>query len=68
MEKEGYVQWKQGQVPWEEFRDVTCQCREKICAAKAQLQMKLARTAEGQKKRSYLKYVNDRRQLQPIAG
>lgn len=25
-----YVQWKQGQVSWEEYKDVVCHHREKI--------------------------------------
>lgn len=35
---EVYAQWE---VAWEEYRDAACHCREKICAAKTQLELKL---------------------------
>lgn len=33
--------WKQGQVMWEEYRNVSCHCRRKTGVAKAQLELKL---------------------------
>lgn len=35
-----YVHWIRGQATWED-RDAVCLCREKICAVKAQLELKV---------------------------
>lgn len=43
--------WKQGQVTWEDYRNSVCHCREKICADKAQLKLKLASAVGDNKKR-----------------
>lgn len=40
-------------MTWEEYRDVTCQCREKICVNKAQLELKLERIVGDNKKRVF---------------
>ena len=45
---------------WEDYRDAACPCREKIHAAKAQLELKLASTV-GENKKGSLKYVNNKR-------
>lgn len=37
-----YVQWKQTQDIWEEYRDTACHCREKSAAAEAQLELNTA--------------------------
>ena len=50
QKKKVYGCWKQGQATWKEYRDAVCVCREKICAAKAQLELKLARTVGDHKK------------------
>lgn len=51
--KEGVCQWKQGQVPWEEYRDAACHCREKIHAAETQLELKLPEIRGAIKKRVF---------------
>lgn len=43
QKKKMYVHWIRGQATWED-RDVVCLCREKICAVKAQLELKVAST------------------------
>ncbi|KAK4828018.1 hypothetical protein QYF61_022795 [Mycteria americana] len=45
-----YGHWKQGQVTQEDYRDAVCHYREKICAAKARLEFKLASTVKDNKK------------------
>lgn len=44
-----------------------CHCREKICVAKAQLEMKLARTMRETKK-SFFKYINGKKQIRNNTG
>jgi len=39
-------QWKQGQVPWEEYKDAARLCRDGVRKAKAQLELNLARDAK----------------------
>jgi len=43
-------QWKQGQVNWEEYRDVAWLCRDRVRKAKAQLELNLARDTKKNKK------------------
>ena len=45
-----YEHWKPVQATREDYRDAVRQCREKICAAKAQLALKLASTVKDNKK------------------
>lgn len=47
------------QVTWAEYRYAACHSREKIPAAKAQLELELARIV----KRFFFKYTNGNRQL-----
>lgn len=54
-------------MAWEEYRDTTCHCREKICGAKAHLGLGLAGTA-GDNKKSFFKYVNGNRQCKNDIG
>ncbi|KAJ7412607.1 hypothetical protein BTVI_45938 [Pitangus sulphuratus] len=67
QKKKLYAQWKQGQVTWEEYRDAACHCREKIHAAKAELELKLGRNV-GDNKKSFKKYVNSKRQCRNNIG
>lgn len=43
QKKKMYVHWIRGQATWED-RDAVCLCREKICAVKAQLELKVFST------------------------
>ena len=43
-------QWKQGQVPWEEYKDAARLCRDGVRKAKAQLELNLTRGAKMNKK------------------
>ncbi|KAJ7396949.1 rna-directed dna polymerase from mobile element jockey-like [Pitangus sulphuratus] len=65
--KEGVCQWKQGQMTWEEYRGSACNFGEKICAAKAQLELKLGGNM-GDHKKSFFKYINGNRQYRNIIG
>ena len=62
-----YGHWKQGQVTREDYRDAVHHCREKICAAKAQLEFKLASTVKDNKK-GFFKYVNSKRRIRDNIG
>ena len=58
--KKAYDHWKQGQATRVNYRDDIHLCRDKICVAKTQLQLKLASTVADNKK-YFLKYVNSKR-------
>ncbi|KFQ31696.1 hypothetical protein N332_00599, partial [Mesitornis unicolor] len=55
-------QWKQGQVSWEEYRDVAWVCRDEVKKAKAQLKLNLARDAM-KNKEGFYRYVNQKRKV-----
>ena len=48
-----YRKWKQGCVPWEEYRAVVCVCRDRIRKAKVQTELNLARDVKDNKKGFY---------------
>jgi len=56
--KEAYRWWKQGQVAWEEYREIVQTAREQVRKAKALIELNLARDVKGNKKNFY-RYVND---------
>ncbi|KAK4810960.1 hypothetical protein QYF61_014432 [Mycteria americana] len=62
-----YGHWKQGQATREDYRDAVRHCREKIRAAKARLEFKLASTVKDNKK-GFLKYVNSKRRIRDNIG
>ncbi|KAK4832011.1 hypothetical protein QYF61_020449 [Mycteria americana] len=62
-----YGHWKQGQATWEDYRDAVCHHREKICAAKARLEFKLASTVKDNIK-GFLKYVNSKGRIRNNIG
>lgn len=55
-----YGHWKQGQATRRDYGDAVCHGREKVCAAKARLQFKLASPVKD-KRKGFLKYVNSKR-------
>ncbi|GAB0207904.1 mitochondrial enolase superfamily member 1 [Grus japonensis] len=65
--KKVYACWKQGQATWEDYRDAAHLCREKIRAAKAQLELKLASTV-GDNIKGFFKYVNNKRRTRENIG
>ncbi|GAB0204012.1 mitochondrial enolase superfamily member 1 [Grus japonensis] len=67
LKKKVYGCWKQGQATWEDYRDAARLCREKIHAAKAQLELKLASTV-GDNKKGFFKYVNNKRRTRDNIG
>ncbi|KAJ7425634.1 hypothetical protein BTVI_02330 [Pitangus sulphuratus] len=54
--------WKQGQVFWEEYRDVVQLCRNGARKAKVKLELNLARDAKNNRKGFY-RYVNQKRKV-----
>ncbi|KFV00164.1 hypothetical protein N340_13736, partial [Tauraco erythrolophus] len=58
--KEAYRGWKQGQVAWEEYREIVRATREQVRKTKAQIELNLARDIKGNKK-SFYRYISDKR-------
>jgi len=67
QKKEVYRGWKQGQVPWEEYREIVRVAREQVRKAKALTELHLARDVKGNKKDFY-RYVSDRRKTREIVS
>ncbi|GAB0184642.1 mitochondrial enolase superfamily member 1 [Grus japonensis] len=58
--KETYRGWKQGQVAWEEYREIIRAARDQVRKAKAPIELNLARDIKGNKK-SFYRYISDKR-------
>ncbi|KAK4807184.1 hypothetical protein QYF61_024304 [Mycteria americana] len=65
--KEAYRGWKQGQVAWEEYREIVQAARDQVRKAKAQMELNLARDVKGNKK-SFYRYVGDKRKTRENVG
>ncbi|KAK4810544.1 hypothetical protein QYF61_004507 [Mycteria americana] len=57
--KEAYRGWKQGQVTWEQYRDIVRAPRDEVRKAKAQMELNLARDLKENKK-GFFKYIGVR--------
>ncbi|KFV18986.1 hypothetical protein N340_02246, partial [Tauraco erythrolophus] len=57
--KKAYRGWKQGQVAWEEYREIVRATRDQVRKAKALIELNLARDIKGNKKNFY-RYVSDK--------
>ena len=58
--KKRHMQWKQGQIPREEYRDSARPCRDGIRKAKAQLGLELVVGAK-KDERDFYRYINQKR-------
>ncbi|KFW07543.1 hypothetical protein N327_05512, partial [Fulmarus glacialis] len=65
--KEAYRGWKQGQVAWEEYREIVRAARDQVRKAKALIELNLARDIKGNKK-SFYRYVRDKRKTREKVG
>ncbi|GAB0189782.1 mitochondrial enolase superfamily member 1 [Grus japonensis] len=65
--KEAYRGWKQGQVAWEEYREIVQAAREQVRKAKALIELNMARDVKGNKK-SFYRYVSDKRKTRGNVG
>ena len=65
--KEAYRGWKQGQVAWEEYREIVRVARDQVRKAKALIELNLARDVKGNKKSIY-SYVSDKRKTSENGG
>ncbi|KFW64479.1 hypothetical protein AS28_12305, partial [Pygoscelis adeliae] len=65
--KEAYSRWKQGQVAWQEYREIVRAARDQVRKAKALIELNLARDVKGNKK-SFYAYVGDKRKTRENAG
>ncbi|KFZ63214.1 hypothetical protein N338_03891, partial [Podiceps cristatus] len=59
--KEIHKQWKQGQVSWDEYKDVVLLCRDGVRKAKAWLELNLARGAKN--KKCFYRYLSQKRKV-----
>jgi len=59
--------WKEGQTPWEEYRNVVRAFRETTRKAKVHLELNLARDVKDNKK-SYFKYISSKRKTRNNVG
>ncbi|KGL94878.1 hypothetical protein N301_02103, partial [Charadrius vociferus] len=67
QKKEAYKGWKQGQVVWEEYREIVQATRDQVRKAKAQRELNPARGIRGNKKSLY-RYVSDKRTTRENVG
>lgn len=71
LELKGKKKWydlrKRGQTSQEDYRPVVSICREKTQKAKAQLELKLT-SVMSDKKKSFKKYINNRRRCKENIG
>ncbi|KFV02308.1 hypothetical protein N340_11981, partial [Tauraco erythrolophus] len=65
--KKAYMGWKQGQVAWEEYREIVRVTRDQIRKAKALIELNLARDIKGNKKGFY-RYVSDKKRSRENVG
>ena len=65
--KEAYRGWKQGQVAWEEYREIVRAARNQVRKAKAMIELNLARDIKDNKKRFY-RYIGDKRKTRENVG
>ncbi|KFQ20880.1 hypothetical protein N332_01897, partial [Mesitornis unicolor] len=65
--KKIYREWKQGQVSWEDYKEVVQTVRDQVRKAKAQMKLNLARDIKGNKKNFY-RYISDKRKAREDMG
>jgi len=65
--KEAYRGWKQGQVAWEEYREIVRAARDHVRKAKDLSELNLSRDIKGNKK-SFYRYIGDKRKAKEIVG
>jgi len=65
--KEAYIGWKQGQVTWEEYREIVRAARDQVRKSKALIELNLARDVKSNKK-SFSRYVSDTRKAREKVG
>ncbi|GAB0189099.1 mitochondrial enolase superfamily member 1 [Grus japonensis] len=64
--KKAYRGWKQGQVAWEEYRETVRTARDQARKAKALTELNLARDVKD--KKSFYRYVSDKRKARENVG
>ncbi|KFZ63181.1 hypothetical protein N338_13267, partial [Podiceps cristatus] len=67
QKKEAYRGWKQGQVAWEEYREIVQAAREQVRKANALIELNLARDVKDSKICFY-RYVSDKRKTRENVG
>ncbi|PKU44522.1 rna-directed dna polymerase from mobile element jockey- hypothetical protein [Limosa lapponica baueri] len=65
--KEAYRGWKQGQVAWEEYREIVQAARDQDRKDKAQIELNLVRDTKGNTK-SFYRYIDDKRKTRENLG
>lgn len=59
--------WKQGQVTWDEYREVVSVSRNEIRKVKAHLELNLAKNVKD-KKKGFFKYINNKQKTKENVG
>ncbi|GAB0192613.1 mitochondrial enolase superfamily member 1 [Grus japonensis] len=67
QKKEAHRRWKQGQVAWEEYREIIRAARDQVRKAKALTEISLARDVKDNKK-SFYRHVSDKRRMRENVG
>ncbi|GAB0208014.1 hypothetical protein GRJ2_003267100 [Grus japonensis] len=67
QKKEAYKGWKQGQVAWEEYREIVRAARDQVRKAKALIEISLARDVKDNKN-SFYRYVSEKRRTRENVG
>ncbi|KFV12791.1 hypothetical protein N339_03014, partial [Pterocles gutturalis] len=67
QKKEAYRGWKQGQVAWEEYREIVQTARSQVRKAKALGELNLVRDIKDNKK-SFYRYISDKRKTRENVG
>ncbi|KFV07108.1 hypothetical protein N340_03742, partial [Tauraco erythrolophus] len=65
--KKTYRGWKQGQVAWEEYREIVRVTRDQVRKAKSLIELNLARDIKGSKKDFY-RYFSDKKRSRENVG
>jgi len=66
-ENEACRGWKQGQVAWEEYREIVQAVRDQVRKAKALSELNLDRDVKGNRK-SFYRYISDKRKTRENIG
>ncbi|KFV17265.1 hypothetical protein N340_13574, partial [Tauraco erythrolophus] len=65
--KRAYRGWKQGQVAWEEYKEINRATRDQVRKAKALIELNLAKSIKDNKKSIY-RYVSDKKRSRENVG
>jgi len=65
--KKFYIEWKQEQVTWKDYKEVLQASRDHVKKVKTQIKLNLARDIKRNKKKFY-RYISDKREAKEDVG